>query len=63
MIPAIPGSVNVASNKVKIPTKKNKLINSVMLAIRPKILYLTNIKIITNKKPIIRAITPALIES
>ena len=33
-------SVNVASNKVKIPTKKNKLISSVMLAIKPNILYL-----------------------
>ena len=63
MIPAIPGRVNVASNKVKIPTKKNKLISSVILAIRPNIFYLKNIKIITNKKPIIRAITPALIES
>ena len=52
MIPAIPGRVNVASNKVKIPTRKNKLISSVMLAIKPNILYLKNIKIIVNHKKI-----------
>ena len=40
-----------------------RLIISVMLVINPNILYFKNIKIITNKKPIIRAIIPAFIES
>ena len=63
IIPAIPGRVSVASNKVKIPSNKNKFIINVALVISPKNLYLTNIKIITNKKPIAKAIIPALIES
>ena len=63
IIPAIPGRVNVASNKVNIPNKINKLIINVKLVIRPKTLYLTNIKIITKRKPIAKAIIPAFIES
>ena len=63
IIPAIPGNVNVAPNNVNIPTKKNRLASNVTLAIKPNILYLKNIKIITSKKPIINAMTPALIES
>ena len=62
-IPAIPGKVNVASNSVNMPNKINKLIMSVILVINPNILYLTNMKIITNKNPIARAMIPALIES
>ena len=63
IIPAIPGNVNVASNNVKIPNKINKLIINVKLVINPKTLYLTNIKIITKRKPIAKAIIPASIES
>ena len=40
IIPAIPGSVRVASNNVKIPTNKNKLEIKARLAIKPKNLYL-----------------------
>ena len=39
IIPAIPGKVKVASNKVKIPTNKNKFKIKAILAIKPKILY------------------------
>ena len=63
IIPAIPGRVKVASNKVKIPTNKNKLIIKATLAIKPKIFYLYNIKNITKRKPITRANIPELIES
>ena len=52
IIPAIPGSVSVASKSVSMPIKRNKLSNNVILAIKPKTLYLKNIKIITSKKPI-----------
>ena len=55
--------MRVASNNVKIPTNKNKLIINAVLAIKPKTLYLYNIKKITRKKPIIRANIPASIES
>ena len=63
IIPAIPGNVSVASNNVKIPTSRNKLIINAVLAIKPKTLYLNIIKNITRKKPIIRANIPASIES
>ena len=63
IIPAIPGNVRVAPNKVKIPTKRNKLIINVKFAIKPKILYLIIINIITNMKPIINDKIPAFIES
>ena len=49
--------------KLSIPTKRNKFKINVMLAISPKTLYLKNIKTITKIKPIIKAKTPALIES
>ena len=42
---------------------KRKDIYPIGFAIGNKNLYLTNIKIITNKKPIANAIIPALIES
>ena len=45
IIPAIPGNVKVASNKVSIPTKRNKFKINVILAISPKTLYLKNIKL------------------
>ena len=41
-------NVSVASNNVKIPTNKNKLIRRVMSAMKPNILYLITINIITN---------------
>ena len=63
IIPAIPGNVKVASNKVKTPSRINRLIIKVTFVISPKNLYLTNIKIITKKNPIASAIIPALIES
>ena len=46
-----------------MPNKINKLITNVTLVIKPKILYFTNIKIITKRNPIAKAIIPALIES
>jgi len=63
IIPAIPGKVKVASNKVKIPISKNKFIISVKFVIMPKILYFIKINIITKINPIINAIIPAFIES
>ena len=47
----------------KIPTNKNKLTIKATLAIKPKILYLYNIKNITKKKPMTKANIPELIES
>ena len=48
---------------VKIPSRINKFIINVILVIKPKNLYLTNINKITKKKPIAKAIIPAFIES
>ena len=55
----IQANVINAAHKNKI----NKLIINVILVINPKILYLTNIKIITKRNPIVKAIIPASIES
>ena len=63
IIPAIPGKVKVASNKVKTPSNNNRLKIRVTLAINPNILYLRTMKLITNIKPIMRDKIPALIES
>ena len=63
IIPAIPGKVSVASNKVKIPTSKNKFMIKARFAMSQKTLYLNNINKITKENPIIRAKTPASIES
>ena len=63
IIPAIPGRVKVASKRVRTPKRINKFIINVTFVIKPKNLYLTNIKTITNKNPIDNAIIPALIES
>ena len=62
-MPAIPGKVNVASNIVKTPIKRSKFIINVIFVIRPNILYLRKINIMTKINPIINAIIPALIES
>jgi hypothetical protein len=59
----MPGRVSVASKIVKIPISKNKFIINVMLVINPKILYFIKINNITSKKPMAKAIIPALIES
>ena len=59
----MPGNVKVASKIDKIPTNKTKLIINAELAINPKNLYLYIMNIMTKKKPIIKDIKPALIES
>ena len=59
----MPGKVKVASNKVKIPTNKNKLVIRAMFAINPNILYLNSIYNITKIKPMTNANIPELIES
>ena len=43
IIPAIPGKVKVASNIVKIPTKRNKFIIKAILVISQNILYFIEI--------------------
>ena len=63
IIPAMPGRVSVASNKDRIPINNNKLVINVILAINPKIFYLTIIKITTKIKPMIKDNIPAFIES
>ena len=63
MIPAIPGSVSVASTIVRIPINNTKFIISVRSAIIPKRLYLYNMYKMTKRKPIAKDINPALIES
>ena len=63
IMPAIPGKVNVASNKVKIPISINKLEISEIFAIIPKYLYFKIIKIITKIKPTTNETAPASIES
>ena len=63
MMPAIPGKVKVASKMVNIPTSKNKFTINAAFAIKPKILYLMIMKIITKPNPIIREIIPEFIES
>ena len=45
------------------PEKRKRFNIRAMFVIRPKILYLTKINVITKIKPIIRAIIPAFIES
>ena len=47
IIPAIPGNVRVASNKVRMPNSIKRLIINVKLVIKPKILYFKNINITT----------------
>ena len=62
-MPAIPGNVRGCFKQINIPKSINRFAIKVKLVIKPKTLYLTNIKIITKMKPIINAIIPALIES
>ena len=55
--------MRVASNNVNIPINKKRLNINVILAIKPKNLYLTNINKITKQKPITKEIKPEFMES
>ena len=63
IIPAIPGKVSVASKIVKTPSSINKFDINDIFAIKPNKRYLNIIKSITKRKPTIKDITPASIES
>ena len=63
IIPAIPGSVNVASKIVKIPTNMVKICYQRYISYQSKNFVFKNINIITKKNPTISEIKPALIES